>query len=78
MKLKGINLECSPLARVVVSPQGVIDACLIPAFIESPGHPVLTGEPPCGPGTDRDGRYLVKTWVVHNVPAESTQTPTPR
>lgn len=36
------------VARVVVSPQGVIDACLIPAFIESPGHPVLTGEPECG------------------------------
>ena len=38
------------VARVVVSPQGVISACLIPAFIESPGHPVLTGEPECGPG----------------------------
>jgi hypothetical protein len=34
---------------VVVSPDGEIDACLIPAFIESPGHPVLTGEPTCGP-----------------------------
>lgn len=38
------------VARVVVSPQGVISACLIPAFIESPGHPVLTGEAECGPG----------------------------
>ncbi len=40
------------VARVVISPQGVIDACLIPAFIESAGHPVLTGEPECGPGTE--------------------------
>ncbi len=39
------------VARVVVSPDGEIDACLIPAFIESPGHPVLTGEPECGPGS---------------------------
>ncbi len=38
------------VARVVVSPDGEIDACLIPAFIESPGHPVLTGEAGCGPG----------------------------
>jgi len=36
------------VARVVVSPEGDIDACLIPAFIESPGHPVLIGEPECG------------------------------
>lgn len=38
------------VARVVVSPDGEIDSCLIPAFIESPGHPVLTGAPECGPG----------------------------
>lgn len=38
------------IARVVVSPEGAIDACLIPAFIESRGHPVITGEPSCGPG----------------------------
>lgn len=37
------------VARVVVSPDGEVDACLIPAQIESDGHPVLTGEPPCGP-----------------------------
>jgi poly-gamma-glutamate synthesis protein (capsule biosynthesis protein) len=35
------------VARFVVEPDGSIDACLIPAFIESPGHPVLTGEPEC-------------------------------
>lgn len=38
------------VARVVVSPSGEISACLIPAFIESPGHPVLVGEPECAPG----------------------------
>ncbi|MFZ0624920.1 MAG: CapA family protein [Acidimicrobiia bacterium] len=37
------------VARVVVSPDGSMDACLIPAYIESHGHPVLTGEPTCGP-----------------------------
>ena len=37
------------VARVVVSPEGDIEACLIPAYIESHGHPVLTGEPECGP-----------------------------
>jgi len=36
------------VARVVFSPEGDIGACLIPAFIESPGHPVITGEPDCG------------------------------
>ena len=39
------------VARVVVTPDGTIDACLIPAFIETHGHPVLTGEPTCGPGS---------------------------
>jgi len=38
------------VARVVISPDGTIEACLIPAFIETHGHPVLTGEPECGPG----------------------------
>ena len=38
------------VARVVVDPDGSIEACLIPAFIETHGHPVLTGEPECGPG----------------------------
>jgi poly-gamma-glutamate capsule biosynthesis protein CapA/YwtB (metallophosphatase superfamily) len=37
------------VARVVVSPDGEIEACLIPAYIERHGHPVLTGEPECGP-----------------------------
>lgn len=37
------------IGRVVVSPDGSIEACLIPAFIESPGQPVLTGGPSCGP-----------------------------
>lgn len=37
------------VARVVVSPDGTIEGCLIPAMIESPGHPVLTGEPSCAP-----------------------------
>jgi len=38
----------SGVARVVVSPEGEVTGCLIPAFIDSPGHPVLTGEPTCG------------------------------
>jgi poly-gamma-glutamate synthesis protein (capsule biosynthesis protein) len=37
------------VARAVVAPDGTIEACLIPAVIESPGHPVLTAEPNCGP-----------------------------
>jgi poly-gamma-glutamate synthesis protein (capsule biosynthesis protein) len=37
------------VARAVVHPDGTIDACLIPAFIENAGQPVLTGEPGCGP-----------------------------
>jgi poly-gamma-glutamate capsule biosynthesis protein CapA/YwtB (metallophosphatase superfamily) len=37
------------VARVVVQPDGTLDACLIPAFIENSGQPVLTGEPECGP-----------------------------
>lgn len=36
------------VARVVVRPDGSIDACMIPAFIETHGHPVLTDEPECG------------------------------
>jgi hypothetical protein len=38
------------VARAVIHPDGTIEACLIPAFIENPGQPVLTGEPECGPG----------------------------
>ncbi len=37
------------VARAVIDPDGTIEACLIPAFIENSGHPVLTGEPGCGP-----------------------------
>jgi poly-gamma-glutamate synthesis protein (capsule biosynthesis protein) len=37
------------VARAVVSPDGTIEGCLIPAMIESHGHPILTGEPSCGP-----------------------------
>ncbi len=37
----------SGVARVVVSPDGEITGCLLPAFIESSGHPVLTGERAC-------------------------------
>jgi hypothetical protein len=35
------------IARVVVAPDGELDACLIPAFIGSPGRPVMTADPPC-------------------------------
>jgi len=37
------------VARAVVAPDGVIEACLIPAYIESHGHPVLTEEATCAP-----------------------------
>lgn len=37
------------VGRVVIEPDGSISACLIPAFIENPGQPVLTGEAECGP-----------------------------
>jgi poly-gamma-glutamate synthesis protein (capsule biosynthesis protein) len=36
------------VGRAVVGPDGTIEACLIPAYIESHGHPVLTEEAPCG------------------------------
>ena len=39
------------VARVVVAPDGSLEACMIPAFIETHGHPVLTGEPAC-PGDE--------------------------
>jgi poly-gamma-glutamate synthesis protein (capsule biosynthesis protein) len=39
------------VARVVISPDGEIDACLIPAFIETSGQPVLQGPAPCGEAT---------------------------
>ena len=37
------------VARAVVAPDGAIEACLIPAYIETHGHPVLTGEATCAP-----------------------------
>jgi poly-gamma-glutamate synthesis protein (capsule biosynthesis protein) len=39
------------VARFVVNPDGSFEACLVPAFIISHGHPVLTDQPACGPGT---------------------------
>jgi poly-gamma-glutamate capsule biosynthesis protein CapA/YwtB (metallophosphatase superfamily) len=38
------------VARAIVHPDGTIEGCLIPAFIEKPGQPALTGQPECGPG----------------------------
>ena len=38
------------VARVVVDPDGTMEACMIPAFIETHGRPVLTADPECGPG----------------------------
>lgn len=37
------------VARAVVHPDGSIEACLVPAFITTHGHPELMGEPECGP-----------------------------
>jgi poly-gamma-glutamate synthesis protein (capsule biosynthesis protein) len=37
------------VARAVVAPDGTIEACLIPAYIETHGRPVLTGEATCTP-----------------------------
>lgn len=42
------------VGRVVVSPDGELDACLIPAFIERSGQPVLQGPPPCAVPVDFD------------------------
>jgi poly-gamma-glutamate synthesis protein (capsule biosynthesis protein) len=35
------------VARAVVAPDGSVEACLIPAYIETHGRPVLTGEATC-------------------------------
>ena len=35
------------VARAIVHPDGTIDACLYPAYIEKPGQPVITGELEC-------------------------------
>lgn len=37
------------VARVVVNPDGTLDACLIDAFIRTHGRPEITGEAECGP-----------------------------
>jgi poly-gamma-glutamate synthesis protein (capsule biosynthesis protein) len=37
------------VARVVVNPDGTIEACLIDAFIRTHGRPEITGEAECGP-----------------------------
>jgi poly-gamma-glutamate capsule biosynthesis protein CapA/YwtB (metallophosphatase superfamily) len=37
------------VGRVVVHPDGTIEACKIPAFIRTHGRPELTGDPGCGP-----------------------------
>lgn len=41
------------VARVLVSPEGEVSGCLLPAEIVSHGHPVLTGEIPCAPPEGR-------------------------
>jgi poly-gamma-glutamate synthesis protein (capsule biosynthesis protein) len=38
------------VARVVVHPDGELEACLLPAFITVSGQPELTAAIPCGPG----------------------------
>ncbi len=38
------------VGRVVISPEGDVAACLIPAFIERSGQPVLRGDPWCPVG----------------------------
>ncbi|REK40727.1 MAG: CapA family protein [Actinobacteria bacterium] len=37
------------VARVVVNPDGTLDACMIDAFIATHGRPEITGEAECGP-----------------------------
>ena len=36
------------VAQVIVSPDGSMTSCLLPAFITAPGHPELTGDDHCG------------------------------
>lgn len=38
------------VARVLVHPDGSLEACMIDAYIATHGRPVLTEEPECGPG----------------------------
>jgi hypothetical protein len=35
------------IGRVVISPEGSVEACLVPAFIERSGRPELRGDPTC-------------------------------
>jgi poly-gamma-glutamate synthesis protein (capsule biosynthesis protein) len=44
-----VSSATTAVARAVVAPDGTIDSCLIPAYIETHGHPVLTGEAECAP-----------------------------
>ncbi len=37
------------IARVVINPDGSMDACMIDAFIKTHGRPEITGEAECGP-----------------------------
>ncbi len=46
--LSGAGAETA-VARVMISAEGEISGCLIPAVIAGNGHPVLTGDPSCGP-----------------------------
>ncbi|MDX1447842.1 MAG: CapA family protein [Acidimicrobiia bacterium] len=36
------------VARVIIHPDGTLEACMIPAFIETAGQPVLQAPAPCG------------------------------
>ena len=38
------------IGRVLVAPEGTIDACMIPVSIETSGEPVLDGPIPCAAG----------------------------
>jgi hypothetical protein len=40
----------SAIARVIVAPDGTIEACLIPVFIRTSGRPELDGLTPCHSG----------------------------
>jgi poly-gamma-glutamate synthesis protein (capsule biosynthesis protein) len=44
-----VESATTAVARVVVEPDGSIDACLVPAFIQTHGHPIVTADPACGP-----------------------------
>ncbi len=44
------------VARVIVSPAGELQACIIPAYIARAGQPVLTADPPCAAPAGTDPR----------------------